>query len=65
MAKSSVKRFGSRYGRRVRDRVAEVEAKTNQYCPYCRSTSVKRQAVGIWNCKKCNSKFTGGAYKVE
>ena len=25
---------------------------------------VKRLSVGIWNCKKCSSKFTGKAYSL-
>ena len=63
----SVRRFGARYGRRVRQKLGMIEkhTKTRQKCPYCNSYSVKRIAVGIYVCKKCNSKFTGRAYILE
>ena len=65
MGKSSVKRFGARYGKRVRDRVADIEKLGTQKCPYCKANNVKREAMGIWFCNKCDSKFTGKAYKVK
>jgi large subunit ribosomal protein L37Ae len=63
----SVKRFGPRYGRTVKHKLSKIEAelKKKHKCPYCHSPSVKRVAVGIWSCKKCNSKFTGKAYSVS
>ncbi|MBD3355500.1 50S ribosomal protein L37ae [Candidatus Woesearchaeota archaeon] len=63
----SVKRFGARYGRRVKHKLAEVEAvqKGKHICPYCRAPKVKRVAAGIWNCRKCGAKFTGKAYSVK
>ena len=62
----SVKRFGPRYGRRVKDKVAMVEASSlhNRLCPYCRIAKASRLASGIWHCSKCQSKFTGRAYTV-
>ncbi len=60
----SVKRFGARYGRTVRFRLATIEAEQRKRhkCPYCNVERVKRVAVGIWNCRKCGAKFTGKAY---
>ncbi len=57
-------RFGARYGVGVRKRVLKVELKQKQkhQCPYCGFSTVKRLAPGIFRCKKCNSKFAGGAY---
>ena len=62
----SVKRFGARYGRRVKDRFAKVEAvqRGKHICPYCKAPKVKRVAVGIWQCNKCSAKFTGKAYSI-
>ena len=63
----SIKRFGARYGRSLKHKLAAIEQvlKKKQLCPYCRNNSVKRLAVGIWHCTKCKSKFTGKAYSVE
>lgn len=57
-------RFGPRYGKKVRDIVAKIEAIQRQkhICPRCNLPYVKRYAKGIWICKKCGNKFAGGAY---
>ncbi len=62
----STGRFGPRYGKTIREKIAIVEKlqKQKQFCPYCRNKTAKRISMGIYLCKKCNSKFTGGAYKV-
>ncbi len=62
----SAKRFNARYGRRVKHKLAKVEAiqRKNHKCPYCHAEKVKRIAMGIWECKKCGSKFTGKAYTI-
>ncbi len=62
----SVARFGARYGKRTKTKVLKVEQiqKSAQKCPYCSRNTSKRLAVGIFQCTKCNSKFTGKAYKV-
>jgi large subunit ribosomal protein L37Ae len=59
----SSKRFGSRYGNRVRKNADEAESRDYQ-CPECNS-DLGREAAGIWKCKKCGRKFTGGAYKPD
>jgi large subunit ribosomal protein L37Ae len=63
----SVKRFGARYGRKLKERFGkiEMEQRKKQKCPYCSAFKVKRIAVGIWECRKCNAKFTGKAYSVS
>jgi len=60
------KGFGARYGRKIRDKLGKfVELKNkDKECPYCKAPKVKRIAAGIWNCQKCQSKFTGRAYEV-
>ena len=62
----SVKRFGARYGRKLKIKFSKIEAEQRKLhkCPYCNKTAVKRVAVGIWNCRKCNAKFTGKAYSI-
>ena len=60
----SVKRYGVRYGRRVKEKVGKIEQarQENSLCPMCRKIDMKRLAAGIWFCKKCNVKMAGGAY---
>lgn len=63
----SVKRFGARYGRKPKLKFSKIEAEQRKLhkCPYCSKTAVKRIAVGIWHCRKCNAKFTGKAYSIS
>ena len=58
-------KYGVRYGRTIRKRVLSVmEEKTAAHqCPSCLRPSVKREAPGIWFCKKCGMKFAGKAFK--
>lgn len=51
-------RFGARYGRRVRTKIADIESsqRKKQACIFCDGTA-KRLSKGIWFCKKCNKKF--------
>lgn len=62
----TVKRFGARYGRRIRYKVAKIEEelKKKHKCPYCSSLRAKRIATGIWGCSKCGAKFTGKSYSI-
>ena len=63
----TVKRFGPRYGRRVKHKLAKIESvlKGKHKCPYCGAEKVKRLSTGIWNCSKCKAKFTGRAYSLK
>nr|WP_284007712.1 50S ribosomal protein L37ae [Halomicroarcula sp. YJ-61-S] len=63
----SAGRFGARYGRVSRRRVAEIEAEMNEdhACPNCGEKRVDRQGTGIWQCSYCDYTFTGGSYKPE
>lgn len=56
--------LGTRYGATVRKRYIKVlsEAKKTHKCPRCGSEAVKRESVGVWNCRKCGHTFAGGAY---
>ena len=56
--------LGTRYGATVRKRYVKVvtEAKKTHKCPQCGAEAVKRESVGVWNCRKCGVTFAGGAY---
>ena len=46
-----VARFGSRYGKGIRENLAEIEKKYRNKklkCPFCNNISVKRLSYGIW-----------------
>ena len=62
----AVKRFGARYGRKLKLKFSQIEKEQRKLhkCPYCNNMAVRRAAVGIWKCKKCDAKFTGKAYSV-
>ncbi|MBI2139852.1 50S ribosomal protein L37ae [Candidatus Woesearchaeota archaeon] len=64
---NSMRRYGARYGRSIKDKFGKIEAEQRKkhICPYCRAKQAKRLAVGIWHCLKCRAKFTGKAYSVE
>ena len=60
----SMKRFGTRYGPRNKKKVAAIEKlhRGRHKCPFCNYVKVTRLSKGIWQCEKCNAKFTGKAY---
>ncbi|MFT4949016.1 MAG: large subunit ribosomal protein L37Ae [Natronomonas sp.] len=60
----SAGRFGARYGRVARRRVAEIEDDMNDdhECPECGEDRVSRQGTGVWECSYCGHTYTGGAY---
>ena len=60
----SAGRFATRYGKRIRAKVADIERvqKKRHMCPKCNMPYVTRVSSGIWLCKKCGVKFAGPAY---
>jgi large subunit ribosomal protein L37Ae len=60
-------RFGPRYGKYVRERIADIESRQRkkQVCPFCKKAALKRLSKGIWTCKKCKKKFASHAYYME
>jgi large subunit ribosomal protein L37Ae len=63
----SAGRFGARYGRVARRRVAEIEEtmRGDHECPDCGDERVERNGTGIWECDACGYTFTGGAYRPQ
>ena len=58
-------RFQARYGVRARTRIRNVEIlqKAKHVCPSCGHKTVKRSGTSVWLCRKCGTKFAGGAYQ--
>ncbi len=59
----SAGRFGARYGRIARRRVAEIEEDTQKAT--VDGDSVKRVGTGIWVNEETGETFTGGAYRPQ
>jgi large subunit ribosomal protein L37Ae len=55
-------KYGPRYGTKTKKEILGIELKIGKICPYCERSALKRIAAGIWYCKKCKTKFAGGAY---
>ncbi len=58
-------KFGTRYGSTLRKQYKEVMEKryAPHQCPFCGAKGyVRRISTGIWECRKCGSKWAGGAY---
>ncbi len=60
-------RYGARYGTLARKQVATVEAVQRKLhpCVSCGAIAVRRIHTGIWECRKCDYQFAGGAYTPQ
>ena len=65
--KGYLKGLGARYGIKIRKKYSLIHEvlKSKRKCPECGSIKFGRQAVGIWNCKKCGFKIAGSAYDIK
>lgn len=58
-------RYGARYGATLRKKIRDLLVKrySPHTCPFCAHKGrVVRISTGIWVCKKCGAKWSGGAY---
>ena len=57
-------RYGARYGVRIRKQINSIGISKNKVyeCPRCMHEAVRRVSTGIWQCRRCDLKFAGGAY---
>ncbi|CAG7959141.1 unnamed protein product [Penicillium nalgiovense] len=60
-------KYGTRYGASLRKQVKKMEVTQHAryICTFCGKNTVKRKAVGIWECKGCDKTVAGGAYTVS
>jgi len=56
--------MGPRYGIRIRRRVVEIDRvkKASSACPKCATVTVHRVASGIFECRRCGTRFASNAY---
>ncbi|ORD93601.1 ribosomal prt L37A [Enterospora canceri] len=57
-------KYGCRYGSTLRKTIKGIEESQHRKytCKSCGKDSVKREVVGIWECRSCGYKFAGAAY---
>ncbi|MEK6914186.1 MAG: 50S ribosomal protein L37ae [Nanoarchaeota archaeon] len=62
----SAGRFGSKHGVRVRRKITEIEStqRKKQNCIFCNGIA-KRISKGLWECKRCEKKFSGHTYFIN
>jgi large subunit ribosomal protein L37Ae len=56
--------MGPRYGIRIRRRVLELdrEREKDAACPRCSTITLSRVASGVFECRRCGTRFASGAY---
>ena len=56
--------MGPRYGIRIRRRVLELdrEREKDSACPRCATVTISRVASGVYECRRCGTRFASGAY---
>ncbi|MGI0054793.1 MAG: 50S ribosomal protein L37ae [Thermoplasmata archaeon] len=56
--------MGSRYGIRIRRRVLELDRARSKpaSCPRCSTVTIERVASGVFECRRCHTRFASGAY---
>lgn len=55
--------FGTRAGKKLRDRFDKTSKAKAYECPECLKKSLKREAAGIWVCSNCGVKRAGKAHR--
>ncbi len=55
------------YGKKIRKKIDALrKTSSKRYkCPSCSRIAVKRVSVGVWQCKKCKTKFASKAYEFK
>lgn len=58
-------RFGARFGGQIRSAWRDIMEKQKgiQKCPKCETKNRNtRVSIGVWQCRRCGAKYTGGAW---
>ena len=56
--------MGPRYGIRIRRRVLDLDRERSKdaACPQCSTITISRVASGVFECRRCGTRFASGAY---
>lgn len=59
--------MGPRYGIRIRRRVIEIDQARSRAsaCPRCSTVTLHRVASGVFECRRCGTRFASGAYVFQ
>ncbi len=59
--------MGPRYGIRIRRRVLEIDRNMAKpaACPRCSTMTMHRVASGIFECRRCGTRFASNAYVFQ
>lgn len=55
------------YGKKIRHavRAAARKASAHYRCPKCSRPAVRRVSAAVWQCRKCDTKFSSGTYEFK
>ncbi len=56
--------MGPRYGIRIRRRVLDIDRARGKAaaCPHCSTVTLARVASGVYECRRCHTRYASGAY---
>ena len=60
-------KFGTRYGaalKKMAKKLCESTAAT-YVCPFCGKDAIRRVAVSVWRCRRCEKILAGGAWQLS
>ncbi len=59
--------MGPRYGIRIRRRVLEIDRarQRDAPCPRCSTVTLHRVASGVFECRRCGTRFASNAYVFQ
>ena len=59
--------MGPRYGIRIRRRVLDIDRSRSKSsaCPRCSTVTLDRVASGIFECRRCGTRFASNAYVFQ
>ena len=60
-------KFGTRYGAALKKMAKKlIESSASTYvCPFCGKDAIRRSAVSVWKCRRCQKIIAGGAWQLS